>query len=152
MFHEFQTPLKSIPNHYYLIFPLIWDNRVKMPALSQNWKFRTVFYTWLTSHSRRNMQNFQQQLQTALSQTQKIFSAILLLLSIYIKFRTFLMKKCESPSFSISQSIDSERGGYLNVQSALLQNTFRQSTCSGVPNTVEISTTSLLSYCSMNMR
>ena len=24
-FHEFQTSLKSIPSHYYLIFPLIWD-------------------------------------------------------------------------------------------------------------------------------
>ena len=33
----------------------------------------------------------------------------------YIKFRTFLFKKDESPSLSISQIIDSERGGYLNV-------------------------------------
>ena len=81
-------------------------------------------------YSRRNMQNFQQQLQTALSQTQKIFSAIFIAFIKLTLNLEHLMKKCESPSFSISQSIDSERGGYLNVQSALLQNTFRQSTCS----------------------
>ena len=34
---------------------------------------------------------------------------------IYIKFRTFSFKKDESPSLSISQIIDSERGGFLNV-------------------------------------
>ena len=33
---------------------------------------------------------------------------------VYIKFRTFFFKKDESPSLSISQIIDSERGGYLN--------------------------------------
>ena len=103
-------------------------------------------------YSHRNMQNFQQQLQAALSQKQKIFSSTFIA---FIKPKSSLEhfeKKGESPSFSISQIIYSERGDYLNVQSALHQNTFRQSTCSGVPNTVEISTTSLLSYCSMNMR
>ena len=103
-------------------------------------------------YSRRNMQNFQQQLQTALSQKQEIFSRIFIAFIKPTLNLEHLIKKCESHSFSISQSIDSERGGYLNVQSALLQKTFRQSTCSGVPNTVKISTTSLLSYCSMNMR
>ena len=106
----------------------------------------------MNKYSRRNMQNFQQQLQTALSQKQKIFSAIFIA---FIKPTLNLErfdKKGESSSFSISQSIDSEIGGYLNVQSALLQNTIRQSTCSGVPNTVEKSTTSILSYLSMNMR
>ena len=34
---------------------------------------------------------------------------------IYIKFGTFSFKKEESPSLSISQIIDSERGGYFNV-------------------------------------
>ena len=103
-------------------------------------------------YSRRNMMNLQQQLQTALSQKQKNFSAIFIAFIKPTLNLEHLIKKCESHSFSISQIIDSEGGGYLNVQNALLQNAFRQSTCSRVPNTVEISTTSLLSYCSMNMR
>ena len=52
--------------------------------------------------------NFQQQLQTALSQKQKIFSAIFIA---FIKPTLNLErfdKKCESYSFSISQIIDSE--------------------------------------------
>ena len=125
-----------------------------MPALVRIESLGPFFNTLAADdkYSRRNMQNFQQQLQTALSQKQKIFSAIFIAFIKPTLNLEHFEKKCESPSFSISQSIDSERGGYLNVQSALLQNTFRQSTCSRVPNTVEISTTSLLSYCSMNMR
>ena len=67
-------------------------------------------------YSRRNVQNFEQQLPTALSQTQKILPAI------FTSFHKstsnlghFFLKKYESPSLSISQIIDSERGGYLNV-------------------------------------
>ena len=47
-------------------------------CLSQNWKFRPSFNTLAADdkYSRRNMQNFQQQLQTALSQKQKNFSVI----------------------------------------------------------------------------
>ena len=41
-------------------------------------------------YSRGNVQNFQQQLQTALSQKQKIFSVIFIaFIKPYIKFRTF---------------------------------------------------------------
>ena len=67
-------------------------------------------------YSRRNVQNFQQQLPTALSQRQKILPAI------FTSFQKspsslehFFLKKDESSSSSISQIIDSERGGYLNV-------------------------------------
>ena len=38
-------------------------------------------------------------------------------------------KKGESSSLSISEIIDSKRGGYLNASKALLQNSFRESTC-----------------------
>ena len=126
-----------------------------MPALVRIESLGPFFNTLVADdkYSRRNMQNFQQQLQTALSKKKKdIFCNFLCFYQIYIKFIIFSKIKDESPSFSISQIIDSQRGGYLNVQKALLQNTFRQSTCSRVPNTVEISTTSLLSYISMNMR
>ena len=64
----------------------------------------------------RNVQKFQPQLPTALSQNTKDFACNFYFFSqIYIKFRTFFLKKDESPSLSISQIIDSERGGYLNV-------------------------------------
>ena len=67
-------------------------------------------------YSRRNVQNFQQQLPTALSQTQKILPAIFTsFLKSTLNSEHFFLKKGESPSLSISQIIDSERGGYLNV-------------------------------------
>ena len=68
------------------------------------------------NYSPRNVQNFQQQLPTALSQTQKILPAILTsFLKSTSNLEHFFLKKDESPSLSISQIIDSERGGYLNV-------------------------------------
>ena len=67
-------------------------------------------------YSRRNVQNFQQQLPTAFSQTIKILPAIF---TSFLKSRSnlehFFFKKDESPSLSISQIIDFDRGGYLNV-------------------------------------
>ena len=71
------------------------------------------------------MQNFPQQFQTPLSKKQKIFSWF---------FITFLkgawnlehfQRKDEYPSLIISEIIDAERRGYLNVQKVLLQNTIR---------------------------
>ena len=49
-----------------------------MPALVRVARLGPFFNTLAADdkYSRRNMQNFQQQLQTALSQKQKIFSAI----------------------------------------------------------------------------
>ena len=65
---------------------------------------------------RRNEQNFQQQLPTALSQTQKILPEIFTsFLKSTSNLEHFFLKKGESPSLSISQIIDFERGGYLNV-------------------------------------
>ena len=67
-------------------------------------------------YSRRNVQNFQQQLPTALSQTQKILPEIFpSFLKSTSNLEHFFFKKDESPSLSISQIIDFERGGYLNV-------------------------------------
>ena len=67
-------------------------------------------------YSRRNVQNFQQQLPTALSQTQKVLPATF---TSFFKSTSnlehFFFKKDESPSLSISQIIDFETGGYLNV-------------------------------------
>ena len=67
-------------------------------------------------YSRRNVQNFQQQLPTALSQTQKILPAIFTsFLKSTSNLELFFFKKDESPSLGISLIIDFERGGYLNV-------------------------------------
>ena len=65
--------------------------------------------------SRRNMQNLPQQFQTLLSQKQKTFSAFLIeFLKCAWNFLHFL-KKDEYPSLIISEIIDSERRGNLNV-------------------------------------
>ena len=67
-------------------------------------------------YSRRNVQNFQRQLPKALSQKQQIFPAIFTsFLKSTSNLEHFFLKKDESPSLSIFQIIDSERGGFLNV-------------------------------------
>ena len=67
-------------------------------------------------YSRRNVQNFQQQLPTALSQTIKILPAIFTsFLKSTSNLEHFFFKKDESPSLSISQIIDFESGRYLNI-------------------------------------
>ena len=67
-------------------------------------------------YSRRNVQNFQQQLPTALSQTQKILPAIFTsFLKSTSNLELFFFKKDESLSLGISLIIDFEIRGYLNV-------------------------------------
>ena len=77
------------------------------------------------TYSRRNMQTFTQQVQMPLSLKQHTFSWF---------FTAFLkstwngehfQKKWESSSLSISEIINSKRGGYLSAWKALLQNSFR---------------------------
>ena len=61
------------------------------------------------------MQNFPQQLQTHISQEQKIFSGFF---TEYLECASNLEnceKKDDHPSLVISEIIDSERVGYLNV-------------------------------------
>ena len=75
------------------------------------------------------MQNFAQQVQTPLSLKQKIYSGFFIS---FIKSTwnvELFKKKGESSSLSISEIIHSKRGGYLTAWKALLQNSFRESTC-----------------------
>ena len=66
-------------------------------------------------YSGSNMQNFPQQFQTPLSQKQKIFSGFFIaFLKIAWNVEHF-QKKDEYPSLIISEIIDAERRGYLNV-------------------------------------
>ena len=61
------------------------------------------------------MQNFAQQLQTPISQKQKIFSQFFIAYLECASNLESLKKKDEHPSLVISENIDSERFGYLNV-------------------------------------
>ena len=76
-------------------------------------------------YSRRNMQTFRQEVQTPLSLKQKPFLEFLLRFWNLYEMENIFLKKAESSSLSISEIIDSKRGGYLNAWKALLQNTFR---------------------------
>ena len=78
----------------------------------------TLFVNTLTpddKYSRRNMLNLTQQLEAPLSQKQKTFSVIILAFLKYALNLEHFEKKDEYPSLIASRSIDSERGGYLNV-------------------------------------
>ena len=61
------------------------------------------------------MQNFPQQFQTPLSKKQKRFSGFFIAFLKYAWNLEHFQKKDESPSLIISEIIDAERRGYLNV-------------------------------------
>ena len=61
------------------------------------------------------MQNFPQQLQTPISQKQKIFSQFYIAYLECASNLEHFEKKDEQPSLFITEIIDSERVGYLNV-------------------------------------
>ena len=61
------------------------------------------------------MQNFPQQLQTTISQKQKMFSGFFIAYLECVSNLEHFEKKDESPSLVICEIIDSERIGYLNV-------------------------------------
>ena len=75
-------------------------------------------------YSRRNMQTFTQHIQTPLSLKQKTFSGF------YIAFLKstwngeHFQKKGESSSLSISEIIDSKRGGYLSAEKPYFRTAF----------------------------
>ena len=74
---------------------------------------------------RCNIHNFQQELQTPISQKQKIFSGFFIEYLECASNLEHFEKKDEHPSQVISEIIDSETVGYLNVLKVLLQNTIR---------------------------
>ena len=91
-------------------------------------KILGLFINTLTAeymYSGRNMQTFTQQVQTPLSLKQKTFSWFLIAFLKSIWNGEHFEKKGESSSLSISEIIDSKRGGYLSAWKALLQNSFR---------------------------
>ena len=77
------------------------------------------------TYSRRNMHSFTQEVQTPLSLKQKTFSGFFIAFLKSTWNGEDFQKKGESSSLSISEIIDSKRGGYLSAWKALLQNSFR---------------------------
>ena len=91
-------------------------------------KILGLFVNTLTAeytYSRRNMQALTQQVQTPLFLKQKNFSGSFIAFLKSTWNGEHFRKKGESSSLSISEIIDSKRGGYLSVWKALLQNSFR---------------------------
>ena len=78
-----------------------------------------------STYSRRNMETLMQQVQTPLSLKQKTFSWFLIAFLKSTWNGEHFEKKGESSSLSISEIIDSKRGGYLSAWKALLKNSFR---------------------------
>ena len=76
-------------------------------------------------YSGSNMQNLPQQFQTPLSHKQKTFSGFFFSFLKCAWNLEHFQKKHEYPSLNISEMIDAERRGYLNVKKVLLQNTIR---------------------------
>ena len=77
------------------------------------------------TYSCRNMLTLTQQVQTPLSLKQKTFSRFFIAVLKSTWNGEHFQKKGESSSLSISEIIDSKRGGYLSAWKALLQNSFR---------------------------
>ena len=86
--------------------PLVWYEilRLSVNALTADDKY-----------SGSNMQNLPQQFQTPLSQKQKIFSWFFIAFLKCAGNVEHFQKKDEYPSLIISEIIDAERRGYLNV-------------------------------------
>ena len=98
-----------------------------MSALVRS-KILGLFVTTLTAkytYSRRNMQTLTQQVQTPLSLKQKTFSWFFIAFLKSTWNGEHFEKKRESSSLSISEIIDSKRGGYLSAWKALPQKSFR---------------------------
>ena len=123
----FQTLLKSAWHHYYPFFPCIWDilSWQKSPLVWS--EMLRLFVNTLTAdykYSRCNVHNFAQQVQMPLSLKQKTFCVFIPFLKCAWNLEHF-EKKDEYPSLIISEIMDCERGGYLNVKKVLLQKNMR---------------------------
>ena len=106
----------------------MWDKLSWEKSALVRSKILGLFVNTLTAeytYSRRNMQTFTQHIQTPLTLKQKTFSRFFIA---YLKSTwngEQFWKKGESSSLTISEIIDSKRGGYLSAWKALLQNSFR---------------------------
>ena len=114
----FQTLLKSARHHYYPLFSSIPEKLSWKKSPSVWYKILSLFVNALTAddkYSGSNMQNLRQQFQTPLSHKQKTFSGFFIAFLKCALNLQYFEKKDEYPSLIISEIIDTERRGYLNV-------------------------------------
>ena len=113
-----QTLLKSARHNYYPLFSSIRGKLSCKKSPSVWYEILSLFVNALTSddkYSDSNMQNFPQQFQTPLSQKQKTLSGFFIAFMICAWNLEHFQKKDGYPSLIISEIIDAERSGYLNV-------------------------------------
>ena len=109
------------------MFPWIWDKLSWKKSVLVGSKILGLSVNTLTAeykYSRRNMQIFQKQFQTQLSQKRKAFSWFFIAFLKCTSRLEHFQKNGEPSNLSIPEIIDSKRSGYLNVLKSLLQNTF----------------------------
>ena len=114
----FQTLLESARHHYYLLLSSIRGKLSYNKSPSDWCEILRLFLNALTAddkYSGSNIQNFPQQFQTPLSQKQKTFSVFFIAFLACAWNLEHFQKKDEYPSLIISEIIDAERRGYLNV-------------------------------------
>ena len=117
-FSGFETLLKSALHHYYWMFPSIWDKLSWKNCFLVRSEILGLFVNILTAEykvSRRNIKNFQKQLQTQLSQKRKAFSWFF---KAFFKCTSSLKhfeQKDGASSLSFPEIFDSTGSGYLNV-------------------------------------
>ena len=114
----FQTPLKSARHHYYPFFSSIRGKLSCKKSPSVWYEILRLFVNALTAddkYSGSNMQNYPQQFQTPLSQKQKTLSGFFIAFLKCAWNLEHFQKKDEYSRLIISEIIDAEIRGYLNV-------------------------------------
>ena len=114
----FQTLLKSARHHYYPIFFFILDILSWKKSALVLCDILRLFVNTLTAdnkYSSCNVHNFSEQVQTPLSKKWKTFSAFFISFLKYEWNLEHFETKSEYCSLIISEIMDCERGGYLNV-------------------------------------
>ena len=115
---RFQTLLEWARNHYYPMFPRIWDELSWKKSVLVSSEILGLFVNTLIAeymYSRSTMQNSPQKFETQLSQKRKAFSGIFIA---FLKLTSSLEnfeKEDEPSSLSIPEIIDSTGCRYLNV-------------------------------------
>ena len=114
----FQTLLKLARHHYYPLFSSIRRKLSWKKSPSVWYEILRLFVNALTAddkYSGTNMRNLLQHFQTPLSRKQKTFSAFLIQFLKCAWNLEHFQKKDEYPSVIISEIIDAEKRGHLNV-------------------------------------
>ena len=110
--------MKSARHHYYSLLSSIRGKLSYKKSPSVWYEILRLFVNALTAddkYSGRNMQNFPQQFQTPLSKKQKILSQFFIAFLKCAWNLEHFRKKYEYSRLIISEIIDAERRGYLNV-------------------------------------